>query len=201
MRLHNEDINGPDAFKAELCRYAVIYLDGVKQECVTWADEEAGELECYIQKEDPRFAAEIAKQGFLSDWPRELKKGKVIIKDSRDGIQMNIECMLIGGPFNGERVPVPVGFDGHPRLIAFNGELYELGNSGHAGYRFHVGSAADHSAKPSELAIKNIEFKPRLGRVIIESNPSVFGDNWVKNKWLSSPEEVKQLSNDGWVSK
>lgn len=81
MRLHVNDCMGDDPVKAELTRFAVIYLDGVKQRSVIWADEETGEIECYIS-----FDEMLAKGGYSTnpEWPTEVKKGRVVIKDSRD---------------------------------------------------------------------------------------------------------------------
>jgi hypothetical protein len=83
MRLHINDRDGTDALKAELTLYAFILLDGVKQDGCIWADEEAGELECYIRQDDPRYKAEAIKQG-PDKGPTEIKKGVVRIKDTRD---------------------------------------------------------------------------------------------------------------------
>lgn len=83
MRLHIDDFNGPDALKAELCRHAIIMLDGRRQWGVIMADEEKGEVLKYIQQDDPRFPSELAKQG-NRDWPTETVYGRVVIKDSRD---------------------------------------------------------------------------------------------------------------------
>jgi hypothetical protein len=69
--------------------------------------------------------------------------------------------MLIGGPFNGERVEVPqvMGEDLRPvnhRVIAFNGEPYELGDNPTPTFRHHVGKPV----KPSGF----VDFTPRLQR-------------------------------------
>ncbi|WJZ49038.1 hypothetical protein [Pseudomonas phage PA02_HSun-2022] len=80
MKLSVDDMTGPDPEKAAFCMRAIITLDGKKVErCVT-ADEEGGYVVAYIAQEDPRFKAEMIKQGG-DCWPVETLRGVVRIVD------------------------------------------------------------------------------------------------------------------------
>lgn len=70
MKLDINDIKNYPPEKVALCQRAEVYLDGVKQDRVTVADEEGG----YIV----RYAAERAG---MDHWPTETLNGKVEIKD------------------------------------------------------------------------------------------------------------------------
>lgn len=81
MRLHKDDISGDDIEKALLVVHGEIYLDGQPQQLCIMADEEKGEIECYIARDDPRWKGEWTD---LDYWPTEMKYGKVEIRDGRN---------------------------------------------------------------------------------------------------------------------
>lgn len=70
MKLDINDIASYPSDKVALCHRAEIYLNGVKQDRVTVADEEGG----YIV----RYAAERAG---ADHWPTEMLYGRVEIRD------------------------------------------------------------------------------------------------------------------------
>lgn len=81
MRLHIDDLHGPDPIKAALMFNAEVTVDGVVVKAIM-ADEEKGEARVLIEREDPDFHIEMRKQGG-DCWPTRLVKGNVVIKDLR----------------------------------------------------------------------------------------------------------------------
>lgn len=80
MKLHIDDMKGPDVYKAQLCNRAKITLDGNEIKRCIEADEEGGFVVAYIPQDDPRFKAEMIKQG-CDCWPVETLRGVVRIID------------------------------------------------------------------------------------------------------------------------
>lgn len=112
---------------------------------------------------------------------------------------MNIECMLIGGPYNGVRVTL-LGYYASEREIDVFGRqglaTYELGNSG-PGYRYHLDLSrkfvAPSNDPPRQRAFVRIDERCGTCGAVIQP------DKWTGTSCDCAPKFVTKP--DGWVSK
>ena len=80
MRLSIEDLTGDDPEKAAMVFHCDVLLDGQPCGMCIMADEEKGEVEVRIPRDDPRWQKEFKE---TNEWPTEMKYGKVVIVDRR----------------------------------------------------------------------------------------------------------------------